>query len=46
MKAHTGVRGRGPPHLLDSRLIDGGKIVSLTPAALLPPRKIPGTHFC
>jgi hypothetical protein len=29
------------PQYLDSRLTDGGKVVSP-----LPPRKIPGTHFC
>jgi hypothetical protein len=36
------------PHFLDSRLTDGGKVVSLTrrPAAVYPLRKIPGTHFC
>jgi hypothetical protein len=33
---------------LDSRLTDGGKIVSqrYAPANVYPTRKIPGTHFC
>jgi hypothetical protein len=36
--------------LPDSRLTDGGKVVSLTHRPPFipppPPRKIPGTHFC
>jgi hypothetical protein len=34
------------PHFLDSRLTDGGKVVSLKPRSHLTPRKIPDTHFC
>jgi hypothetical protein len=34
------------PHLLNSRLIDGGEVMSLTLQPPLTPRKIPGTHFC
>jgi hypothetical protein len=34
------------PHLLDNRLTDGGKAVSLTRWPPFIPRKIPGTHFC
>jgi hypothetical protein len=35
------------PRFLDSRLIDGGKVVSsYAPAVLYPPRKVLGTHFC
>jgi hypothetical protein len=35
------------PHLLDNRLTDGGKVVSLTRRPLFtPPRKVHGTHFC
>jgi hypothetical protein len=33
-----------PIFSLENRLTDGGKFVSLTRP--LPPRKIPGTHFC
>jgi hypothetical protein len=33
------------PHYLDNRLTYGGKVVSLTHQPL-PPKKIPGTHFC
>jgi hypothetical protein len=33
------------PHCLDSLLTDGGEVVSLTRLPLLPPRKVPGTHF-
>jgi hypothetical protein len=33
------------PHFLDNRLTGGGEAVSLTRRPL-PPRKIPGTHFC
>jgi hypothetical protein len=50
------VRGReGPqgcersrlPHLLDNRLTDGGKVVTaLRAGRALPPRNLPGTHFC
>jgi hypothetical protein len=32
--------------LLDSWLIDGGKVVSLTRRPPFTPRKIPGTRFC
>jgi hypothetical protein len=33
------------PHFLDSRLADGGEVVSLTRRPPSTPRKIPGTHF-
>jgi hypothetical protein len=35
-----------PIFSLDSRLTDGGKIVSLTRRPPFTPRKIPDTHFC
>jgi hypothetical protein len=34
------------PHILDNRLTDGGKVVTLTSRPLFTPKKIPGTHFC
>jgi hypothetical protein len=34
------------PHFLESRLIDGGEVVSLTRRPPFTPRKIPDTHFC
>jgi hypothetical protein len=34
------------PHFLDSRLTDGGEVVSLTCWPPFTPRKIPGTHIC
>jgi hypothetical protein len=34
------------PHILDSRLTDGGEDVSLTSRPPFTPRKIPGSHFC
>jgi hypothetical protein len=34
------------PHVLDSRLTDGGEVVSLTRRPPFTLRKIPGTHFC
>jgi hypothetical protein len=34
------------PHFLDSRLTDGGEVVSLTCQLPFTPRKIPGTHSC
>jgi hypothetical protein len=34
------------PHFLDSRLTDGGEVVSLTRRPPFTRRKIPGTHFC
>jgi hypothetical protein len=34
------------PHFLDSRLVDGGEVVSLTRRPPFTPRKIPGTHLC
>jgi hypothetical protein len=34
------------PHFLDSRLTDGGEVVSLTRRPPFTARKIPGTHFC
>jgi hypothetical protein len=49
------VRGHGSPqvcetsrlpHFLESRLADGGKIVSLMRRRPFAPRKIPGTYFC
>jgi hypothetical protein len=46
---HEGPEGREMsrvPHFLDSRLTDGGEVVSLTRRPLFTPRKIPGTHFC
>jgi hypothetical protein len=33
------------PTFSDIRLIDDGKVVSLTRRPLFTPRKIPGTHF-
>jgi hypothetical protein len=33
------------PYFLDSRLTDGGEVVSLTRRPPFTPRKIPGTHF-
>jgi hypothetical protein len=35
-----------PTFCADSRLIDGGKVVSLRAGRPLPPRKIPETHIC
>jgi hypothetical protein len=32
--------------IIDSRLTDGGKVVSLMHRLPLTPRSIPGTHFC
>jgi hypothetical protein len=49
------VTGRGSPygcgtsrlsHLLDNRLKDDGKVLSLTRRPPFTHRKIPGTHFC
>jgi hypothetical protein len=34
------------PHVLDSRLTDGGEFVSLTRRPPFTPMKIRGTHFC
>jgi hypothetical protein len=34
------------PHFHDTRLTDGGEVVSLTRRPPFTPRKIPGTHFC
>jgi hypothetical protein len=34
------------PHFLDSRLIDGGEVVSLTRRPSFTPREIPDTNFC
>jgi hypothetical protein len=33
------------PHFLDSRLRDGGEVVSLMRRPPFTPNKIPGTHF-
>jgi hypothetical protein len=33
------------PHILGSRLTDGGEVVNLTRQPSFAPRKIPGTHF-
>jgi hypothetical protein len=41
-----GCETSGLPHILDIRLTDGGEVVGLTHRPPLPPRKIPGTHFC
>jgi hypothetical protein len=41
-----GLREVEAPTFSDIRLIDGGKVVSLTRRALFLPRKIPGTNFC
>jgi hypothetical protein len=36
-----------PTFSVDIRLTDGSKVVKpYAPAALYPPRKIPGIHFC
>jgi hypothetical protein len=40
------VRCRGSHVFFDNRFRDGGQVVSLMPAVLYPPRKIPGTPFC
>jgi hypothetical protein len=34
------------PSFLDSRLKDGGEVVSLTHRPPFTPREIPGNHFC
>jgi hypothetical protein len=34
------------PHFLNSRLKDGGEVVSLTRRPPFTPEMIPGTHFC
>jgi hypothetical protein len=34
------------PYFPDSRLRDGGEVVSLARRPFFIPRKIPGTHFC
>jgi hypothetical protein len=34
------------PHFRDSRLTNGGEVVSLTRRPLFTPRKIHDTHFC
>jgi hypothetical protein len=34
------------PQFLDSRLTDGGEVVSLTRQPPFTPMKISGTHFC
>jgi hypothetical protein len=34
------------PHFLHNRLTDGAKVVNLHGGHPLPPKKIPGTHFC
>jgi hypothetical protein len=43
---HLGLREVEAPTVLDIRLIDGGKVVSLTHRPLITPRKILSTHFC
>jgi hypothetical protein len=53
-KAIPVTRPRGPyfcetlrlPHFLDSRLTDGGEVVSLTRRPPFTPGNIPGTRFC
>jgi hypothetical protein len=34
------------PHFLDSRLTDGGEVISPKRRPPFTSRKIPGTHFC
>jgi hypothetical protein len=41
-----GLREVEAPAFSNIRLIDGGKVVSLTRRPLFTPRKLPGTHFC
>jgi hypothetical protein len=41
-----GLREVEAPTFSDIRLIDGGKVVSLTHRSLFTPRKISGTHLC
>jgi hypothetical protein len=41
-----GLREVEAPTFSDIRLIDGGKVVSLTRRPLFTPTKIPGIHFC
>jgi hypothetical protein len=44
MEAHGDFEA--PTFCLDSRLTDGGKVVSLTRRPPFTPRNIPGSHFC
>jgi hypothetical protein len=42
----TGFETSRLPRFLDSRLTDGGKVISLTHRPPFTLRKIPGTNFC
>jgi hypothetical protein len=42
----VGLRDVEVPTFSDTRLIDGGKVISPTRRPLFTTRKIPGTHFC
>jgi hypothetical protein len=49
LTGREGPKGLGDvkaPTFLDSRLTDGGEVVSLMCWPSFTPREIPGTHFC
>jgi hypothetical protein len=45
-EGHEGCERSRLPHFLDSRLTDGGEVVTLTRRPPFTPGKIPGTHLC